>query len=1120
MTISSEFTKGYEEIKSNLKSLYNGVTMGLKGGSAILEAEKSFKGLIESEIKGENVLGVESSTSDVSCLSEFIAKVVFTAYFNGFDNDKVTSQDSKFGFAGLQDKLSSCISVAKQSSNGANWGIVDSNLLACLREEHLESYLANKSYEKDLELVKFLCKEVEDTLDTDLVKLMLEDIGINSLYVNTLENILAVYKHTLQDGFGLKPSYGVLSSNSTSAGFIVGRDNKLAYNEAANNVLADVYSNLCGNYMNIKVSKLRQFDYKEVLKSDLPVYFPKKILEIAMGRCTTQNINKDIYKQYENVNSYEEYETGYVKPMMEQELKKIISELLASNKWTTSSEIAENSTREYIKGVLDKITRSYCCILLISSFNFLNNKVNSLAIRVVNVGDNLNANITRELFSSLVTNNRIEYNPALNISAGKFVTGNVPLPYDIFEYKHDFDEALTQAEPLFGYKAVELFARRNIPITWDNMLLGENTAGTPLFTGIDSGSIPLKRTVVHNMMAGSRSGKGVMTMNMLACGMASDKAIFYIDRKPDMAVMFAELSKGNMFLVNGGQYESPNDPDNLWTEKGNLLRGWDNPSNMPNYLESAFVSGIKTYKGSIGDFVYWRAMMLCLSIIVARVTYADNTEIYGKLGGDSGAIFVFDEFKNWQENFESKFFSVQGIFCNENRISKSDINEYEKLLLDIKKAKAKLQGDTKPDTKVSTEADIKSKTERVEKLITPFKVYCTQLMNKYEDSIKICSEKQSAGFYGDANEEANKVDIFLIGQHIKIDGKDGLYEKRDSALYNVNEFNKGKSLFRGLMDSFKHDWFMGFNHDGDEERRYMGANVNNSMSNEWISRKRYWGYCANAPIADVRTKAPEDTVYFKPYLVLNNHYESDPNSSNSEAKYKFVTGCRNRVNDQVAGMWDSVRLKHVQNPEVQEKNPQYGTLNEGIGFAGLVKCIFSTSSNASQLNCATALSKSKNIADYVAGCMGYSRFQDLLYDFSPKGMFSIQDVINAIADPSSYASNLSSRLPLFERYGFLSDKAEESLNSFEDTDEEDIVPESINASDELDDEENTQQDDFEYDFDDFDTQESKEDKLRRQIKSMIETVLKRNPQLKAFWTENRQAEFVERVVATCIREGL
>ena len=66
--------------------------------------------------------------------------------------------------------------------------------------------------------------------------------------------------------------------------------------------------------------------------------------------------------------------------------------------------------------------------------------------------------------------------------------------------------------------------------------------------------MPLQRNTVHNMMAGSRAGKGVMTMNILVSGIASKKPIFYIDRKPDMAVLFYELSQGNMFVVNGGQF--------------------------------------------------------------------------------------------------------------------------------------------------------------------------------------------------------------------------------------------------------------------------------------------------------------------------------------------------------------------------------------------------------------------------------------------------------------------------------------------------------------------------------------------------------------------------------------
>ena len=64
---------------------------------------------------------------------------------------------------------------------------------------------------------------------------------------------------------------------------------------------------------------------------------------------------------------------------------------------------------------------------------------------------------------------------------------------------------------MFGYKAVEMFQRRGVKLGWDKILLGEDIKGTPVFASLlDIDDMPLQRNTVHNMMAGSRAGKGVI----------------------------------------------------------------------------------------------------------------------------------------------------------------------------------------------------------------------------------------------------------------------------------------------------------------------------------------------------------------------------------------------------------------------------------------------------------------------------------------------------------------------------------------------------------------------------------------------------------------------------------
>ena len=55
--------------------------------------------------------------------------------------------------------------------------------------------------------------------------------------------------------------------------------------------------------------------------------------------------------------------------------------------------------------------------------------------------------------------------------------------------------------------------------------------------------------------------------------------------------------------------------------------------------------------------------------------------------------------------------------------------------------------------------------------------------------------------------------------------------------------------------------------------------------------------------------------------------------------------------------------------------------------------------------------------DFVAKKMGYNCWQELIFDFSPQGIFSLEDMRNAVLEPSKYT--MESRLPLYATLGAL-----------------------------------------------------------------------------------------------------
>ena len=1075
------------KVSDNFRILYNDVKEGI---SILLQSVRSSYPNVNTSItKVKELLeGVFDKENDnlVSSIAGVLSQISIIAYLQEFDNDKNfdklrdtyiketvledgevkkevkkfanTELDFKFGFTELLELIQ--VGVELMESNEVGESIVEgkltANLLSNIRDISAEEYLSGGYIEKDLALVTLLNESPEENFNLDIFDFINSNHDLKTLYSSAKDSILGVYKYTFQDSFGLRPYVGVLSFQGKSI-YTIGADYHLSTIPKAHDVFKKIASQLSDEYP-IEQSDSRQFDFDTIINSNKPVYFPKKILEYALGRKLTYELSLNLYRPLEEAKSWEQYEEAYVSEQVDKECLHSIYKSLQRNtgydfnsedfksKWKDNQsdikiELNSMQLHDSVKADIQKVIRSMCTGVVVTNYNSLNDSVNSVKLRVIDINKNLSLGITSKLFGSFSPNDSIVFYDGMVLTEGKKLSdGNTPLPYNVIEYGHDFNEKLSEAEPLFGYTAVDLFKQRGIPITWDRILLGEDIKGTPIFADTsDKDGIPLQANAVHNMMAGSRSGKGVMTMNILSVGLGSCKPIFYIDRKPDMSVMFYEMTDGNMFIVNGGQYLSKYDPRGVFEDTGSAIKGWETYyDNMPSYLKKVFTK--RTYVGDFGDYVYFRAMLFCISLILARAEFASDANIYEKLGGDNGVIFIFDEFKNWQENFEQKYFTPNGIFGG-HRLEKSMKDQYTKNKYAIEdKIDMLNSGDLKPEKMRSYERDVKNLKRANKNLITPIDAYGTTIMDKYGATIKDINTLLSAGF---KDGEAPKTDIFVIGQHIEIDGYSdsatphGTYPERDSGKFNCNSDTKGKSLMRGLLDSFFHDWFMGYNEDGNAEKDYMGASTEGTEPNRLILKKRYWGYCNGTPMHELRTSAPNDVIYFKPYLVLNNALEENPENPEKivdsttgntilNPDYAFIRQCRDRVNDAVPNLWETVRLKHLTDGcEVTDDNKWYGHLNQGIGFEGLANAVCQTQGKA--LDKENSLRASLDIANYVAKQMGYPSYKDLLFDFSPEGLFSSDDVKFAIKNGAeAYRKNVRDRLPIFTEYNLFDSEDEES----------------------------------------------------------------------------------------------
>lgn len=1079
-------------------------------------AEKGISMLRDVLLEKYRSVGVESDNKNAYVFAEFFAKASILAYFQLFDNDvdlnkvklkhrKKNSEpvtlfgetveleeehveydvptDFKFGFSGIDMMIQSmveCIVVSNEELEKVS-NSIKSNLLTNYRDIELEAYIEERKYIADMYLIALLGEKQEVDLCEEILNIIREDTGYNSLVEMTVECILLTYKYLLQDSFSLRGYFGVLSLTNRSCYVI---NDSYCMKQVRDSVMQGMASAVAGTYKVAEIHK-RQFDIEEIIcgSHSEPRYYTPKMLEYAMGRILTYNLSKNVYKPHPEANSYPAYEKQYIEPQVRKyvmegvyysiqrhfsfkdlpgrykEVKKFNDPLMRDMEVNEDllNEISFNIYKpEMLSAVGDDLKylqKSLCTAVIISDFNKFGGKINSVSIRICDTVGQLNAGKTVSLLSIIKTNDKVKYSDGYNVAEGVKMRDGSDLPFEIWEYSHSFDQGMADAEPLFGYTAIERFIEQGRQVSWNNILLGQDRKGTSVFANTsDPDSLPMQNKVVHNMVAGSRSGKGVMTMNILAGAVAAGKPIFYIDRKPEMAVSFYEKTKGNMFVINGGMYEAQNDPRGVWSDTGSATKGWDTMYDaMPSYLRDKFFLQ-RTYVGNFGDYVYWRAIMFCFGIILARGKYKTGPE-YARLGGDLGAVFIFDEFRSFYASFESKLMQFSGV------PGRSMISGMGERGVDIDKLRDKIQleqtllesatneKEAEKHNKAIIEAQLKLQA-KMDSDETKLYAYTQQLFKLLDRDVGYFGQYIQASHRNGNPSEEELLDIFIITQDIEEFAlKDlSLPSLKKDGTFDMRGVNAKTSMVRTFANKFANDCFVGNNA---VYSNYLGRSADKEI--EKLHERSFWAYCTPSSIDVIKTSKPAGTRWFKPYLVLCNNKEEGPNKEDrrkvtvvdkngnkelvDDPDYVFVRQCRSRIKKTAGGkdLWEDIRLKHLK-PGVAEQvrpdNKMYDNLNDGIGFEGLVD-LTKQSVGKGSVNMATDLGISADIANYVANQMGFPDYKTLLFDFRPEAMFTMTDVMEAIGNPASF-TDYKKRLKVAYDYGLLN-----HVNSNEDGEEPD-----------------------------------------------------------------------------------
>lgn len=188
------------------------------------------------------------------------------------------------------------------------------------------------------------------------------------------------------------------------------------------------------------------------------------------------------------------------------------------------------------------------------------------------------------------------------------------------------DKAYSQSS-LFAHQVLDILEAQGIKPSWDNVILGKKDDGTIMTYNFKNVQTP-----TYALYAGSRSGKGVMTLNLLASALADNCKIAYVDGKPEMANVLADIawkSGLDAFAFNGFEV---NKSEGLEV-RGNCIRKVDRFMSADKLPENIFLTDNERTQFMLVVH-YLRCMELVIKMAEAR---------FDKCPSSDWIVSVFDE---------------------------------------------------------------------------------------------------------------------------------------------------------------------------------------------------------------------------------------------------------------------------------------------------------------------------------------------------------------------------------------------------------------------------------------------------------------------------------------------
>lgn len=782
--------------------------------------------------------------------------------------------------------------------------------------------------------------------------------------------VLESYDNLFEAGYDLERPYSILGSDEIQYVSAQGGTIEAQSGNDLSILVKDLW-NAVSPYMGIYPSQISSTrDYKEVAEAPAGTYMPTLMAAMAYGYYPREHGGPT------GIHEWSSYRDKIVRPFLEQVFERVAVNTVKDSATDVSSIVAHRGDIEAaITPVMDNLQK---CVLVSnlnitksSGYNkkFVSMKVKVLAPEGVDV-EAIRSGVFQAVASS-TDKSVLDKGKTIAEQSGRYI-----------EINFVADQVQDNAFPLFAYKALDSLKKqgKSFEPSLNSVLLGKDSKGRLLKAGKD---INFNNVLTHYILAGSRSGKGVMTLNILAGGMDGVTPLAYADNKPDMLSMLKAINP-NVYGINGEScISNPADGNDLFNQftNPNSEVNWDN---VPDYLVKYGYIDSKSYT-SVGNIFYVRFMMLTMGIIAARV---DASHFKDRLGGKNGITVVFDEFANATKTFQA--------MCRNWKTMLAPSRPVNEVL------KALREG-----------GDLEEVMADKGSALNPGMFWATAYLQSVEDSVSYFQRKSDAG----ANSEKMCNNIFVLGQH-------ALSMEKSFSLPGIRPANAGSQAIE-LTDDAAGNLLTGLTRMGDADA-FLGAseavddflyasNPRAEKANSYLNRTtRGFAYIksiggdagklyakrSGAGTKEERVSFSNKQLYFKPFLLLE---------SAGMEEYP--------VRNMLKFMESSVGLQGRQDfvaSNSEENNPE--VLNNGVSFLGYLK-----QAGIGEDAVYNQLQKAADIANWIVQeGLGYpGTWKDFVYDLRPQWIFSSKDIGNALSK-SSNASDMSASAAWFnsdERFG-------------------------------------------------------------------------------------------------------